>query len=73
MKHEHDECLVTIITWWTPCMSNITLSNRKNMMNSRHEQQCDDHQARVQHIEHQTPIKISRGREERKNIPKLWW
>jgi len=52
-------------------MSNITLSNRKNMMNSRHEQQCDDHQARVQHIEHQTPIKISRGREERKNIPKL--
>jgi hypothetical protein len=54
MKHEHDECLYTIITQWTPCMSNITLSNRKNTMNTRHEQQHDDHQATFQHIEYLT-------------------
>jgi hypothetical protein len=73
MKHEHDECLLTIITQWMPCMSNIALSNRKNTMNTRHEQQCDDHQATISHIQHQTLIKTWRRREERRNIPKLQW
>jgi hypothetical protein len=51
-------------------------------MNTRHEQQCDDHQTTIQHIEYQTtiqhieyqtPIKKWRGREKRRNIPKLQW